>query len=165
MRVFQDEYGRVVQANFAVIDCPKKDDRGSDIHSSKNITLPVNPGRRIETFRKTRRGWEARIRSERGFDSTRDVDVGSLILGPQSFVAFGAGVKPIATAEAGGDLVAIFPAVELDAPVIEILGRETSGRLFFATARTDGTKLGFFKYDSPVSDRPKRAPGTTSFLQ
>lgn len=164
MRVFQDEYGRVVQANFAVIDCPKKDDRGSDIHSSKNITLPVNPGRRIETFRKTRRGWEARIRSERGFDSTRDVDVDSLILGPQSFVAFGAGVKPIATAEAGGDLVAIFPAVELDAPVIEILGRETSGRLFFATARTDGTKLGFFKYDSPVSDCPTRKPGATAFL-
>ena len=146
MRVFQDEYGRVVQANFAVIDCAKKYDRGSDIHSSKNITIPISPGRRVETFRKTRKGWEMCIRSESGFNSLTDVDVGSLILGPQSMVAFGAGVKAIGTAEAAGDLVVIFPPVELDSPVVEALGREKSGRLFFATCRTDGTKLDWFKY-------------------
>lgn len=147
MRVLQDEYGRVVQANFAVIDCPKKDDKGSDCHSSKNITIPVNPGRRIETFRRTRSGWEARIKSECGFNALTDVDVGSLILGPQSFVAFGAGVKPIGTAEASGDLVVIFPPVELDSPVVEILGKEASGRILFATARVDGSRLSFFKYE------------------
>ena len=147
MRVFQDEYGRVVQANFAVIDCAKKYDRGSDIHSSKNITIPMNPGRRVESFRKTRKGWEMRIRSERGFNSLSDVDVESLILGPQSMVAFGAGVKAIGTAEAAGDLIVIFPPVELDSPVVEALGREKSGRLFFATCRTDGTKLGWYKYE------------------
>lgn len=147
MRIFQDEFGRVVQANFAVIDCPKPRDRGSDSHSSKNITIPVNPGRRIETIRKTRKGWEVRIRSERGFNSLTDVDVDSLRLGPQSMVAFGAGVKAIATSEAAGDLVAIFPPVELDSPVVEVLGREKSGKLLFAFARTDNTKLGFFKYD------------------
>ena len=141
MRVLQDEHGRVIQANFAVIDCAKKYDRGSDIHSSKNITIPMNPGRRVESFRKTRKGWEMRIRSERGFNSLTDVDVESLILGPQSMVAFGAGVKAIGTAEAAGDLVVIFPLVELDSPVVEALGREKSGRLFFATCRTDGTKL------------------------
>ncbi|MBR1871218.1 MAG: glycosyltransferase [Kiritimatiellae bacterium] len=141
MRVVQDRYGRVVQANFAVIDCVKRDDKGGDIHSSKNITIPVNPGRRIETFKRTHKGWEARIRSEKGFDSLADVDVDSLILGPQSMVAFGAGVRAIGTAEAAGDLVAIFPPVELGTPVVEILGREKNGRLFFATARMDGTKL------------------------
>ena len=149
MKVFQDEYGRVVQANFAVIDCAKKYDKGSDIHSSKNITIPVNPGRRVQTFKKTRKGWEVRIAKERGFDPLKDVDVDSLILGPQSFVAYGAGVKPIGTAEAAGDLVVIFPPVELASPVVEILGREKGGRLFFATARTDGTKLGFFKHPQP----------------
>ena len=149
MRVFQDSFGRVVQANFAVIDCAKKYDRGSDIHSSKNITMPMNPGRRIQTFKKTRRGWEARIAKERGFNSLTDVDVDSLILGPQSMVAFGAGVKATGTAEAAGDLVVIFPPVELDSPVVEILGREKCGRLFFATARVDGTKLGFFEYKQP----------------
>ena len=147
MRVLQDEYGRVIQANFAVIDCLKNKDRGSDIHSSKNITIPVNPGRRIETFKKTRRGWEARIAKERGFDPLKDVDVDSLILGPQSMVAFGAGVKPIATDEANGDLVVVFPSVELDSPVVEILGRENGERIFFATARTDGTKLGWFTHE------------------
>lgn len=147
MRVFQDAFGRVVQANFAVIDCAKKYDKGSDIHSSKNITIPVNPGRWIETFKKTRRGWEARIAKERGFDPLKDVDVDSLILGAQSMVAFGAGVKPIGTDEANGDLVVVFPSVELDSSVVEVFGREKNGRLFFATARTDGTKLGWFKYE------------------
>ena len=143
MRVLQDEYGRVIQANFAVIDCVKKNDRGADIHSSKNITIPMNPGRRVESFRKTRKGWEMRIMKERGFDPLTDVEVESLILGPQSMVAFGAGVKAIGAAEAAGDLVVVFPPVELDSPVVEALGREKGGRLFFATCRTDGSKLRF----------------------
>ena len=146
MRVLQDEYGRVVQANFAVIDCVKKNDKGGDNHSSKNITIPVNPGRRVQTFRKTRKGLEVRIAKERGFNPLADVDVESLILGPQSLVAFGQGVKAIGTSEAAGDLVAIFPPIELDNPVMEVLGKEKSGKLFFTTFRTDGTKLGWFKY-------------------
>ena len=107
----------------------------------------MNPGRRVETFRKTHKGWEMRICSESGFNSMTEVDVESLILGPQSMVAFGAGVKAIGTAEAAGDLVVIFPPVELDSPVVEVLGREKGGRLFFATCRTDGTKLDWFKYE------------------
>ncbi len=145
MRVFQDEFGRVVQANFAVIDCVKKEDKGGDIHSSKNITIPVNPGRRVQSFRKTRKGLEVRIAKERGFNPPTDVDVDSLILGPQSLVAFGQGVKPIGTSEAGGDLVVFFPPIELDTPVMEVLGREKTGRLFFTTFRTDGTKMPFAK--------------------
>ncbi len=146
MKVFQDEFGRVVQANFAVIDCVKKKDKGGDNHSSKNITIPVNPGRCVHTFRKTRKGLEVRIAKERGFNPLEDVDVDSLIMGPQSLVAYGQGVKAIGTAEAGGDLVAIFPPIELDNPVMEVLGKEKSGKLFFTTFRTDGTKLGWFKY-------------------
>lgn len=141
MRVTRDVYGRVYQANFAVIDCLKNKDRGNDIHSSKNITIPVNPGRRVESFRKTRKGWEMRIAKEAGFDPLQDVDVASVILGPQSFVAYGQGVKAIGTAEANGDLVLVFPLVELDSPVVKVLGKEKDGRLFFATCRTDGTKL------------------------
>ena len=141
MRVTTDVFGRVFQANFAVIDCVKREDRGGDIHSSKNITIPVNPGRRVQTFRKTRRGWEMRIMKERGFNPLADVDVESVTFGPQSMVAFGAGVKPVGTDEANGDLVLIFPLIELDTPVVKALGREKSGRLFFATCRVDGTKL------------------------
>lgn len=141
MRVLCDEYGRVFQANFAVIDCVKWDDKGSDIHSSKNITIPVNPGRRVESFRRTRRGWEMRIAKEPGFDPCKDIAVESVLIGPQSFVAYGEGVKVIATEETDGDLVLIFPLVELDSPVVKALGREKGGRLFFAICRVDGTKL------------------------
>lgn len=147
MRVFTDEYGRVVQANFAVIDCVKKEDKGGDIHSSKNITIKMNPGRRVQNFRKTRKGLEVRIAKERAFNPLEDVDVDSLILGPQSLVAYGQGVRPVGTAEAAGDLVVIFPPIELDTPVLEVLGKEKSGKLFFTTFRTDGTKLGSFKYE------------------
>ena len=49
--------------------------------------------------------------------------------------------------EAAGDLVVIFPPVELDSPVVEMLGKEKDGRLFFATSRVDGTKLDFYKYE------------------
>ncbi|MGN0832577.1 MAG: glycoside hydrolase family protein [Kiritimatiellia bacterium] len=141
MRVLQDEFGRVVQANFAVIDCVKREDRGGDIHSSKNITIPVNPGRRVRSFRKTKTAWEMRIAKEAGFDPRTDVDVGSVILGPQSFVAFGQGVRPVGSAEADGDLVLRFPLVELDSAVVKAMGRERNGRLFFATCRTDGSRL------------------------
>ena len=101
----------------------------------------------MQTFRKTRKGLEVRIAKERGFNPVSDVDVDSLILGPQSLVAYGQGVKPIGTSEAGGDLVVIFPPIELDTPVLEVLGKEKSGKLFFTTFRTDGTKLGSFKYE------------------
>ena len=50
MRVTTDVYGRVFQANFAVIDCVKREDRGGDIHSSKNITIPVRGPRRRHPF-------------------------------------------------------------------------------------------------------------------
>ena len=43
-KVLQDEYGRAVQANFAVIDTLKFADDACDNHSSKNITIPLNPG-------------------------------------------------------------------------------------------------------------------------
>ena len=137
---------QVAKKSRPLFSRPSASTTGESSSTGGNITIPVNPGRRVETFRKTRKGWEMRIRSESGFNSLTDVDVGSLILGPQSMVAFGAGVKAIGTA-AAGDLVVIFPPVELDSPVVEALGREKSGRLFFATCRTDGTKLKWYKYE------------------
>jgi len=45
LKVFQDKYGRAIQGNFAVIDVENNLDRGSDIHSSKNISIPLIVGR------------------------------------------------------------------------------------------------------------------------
>lgn len=44
IKIFQDEQGRAIQANFAVIDTLKNEDKPNDRHSSKNICLPLNPG-------------------------------------------------------------------------------------------------------------------------
>ena len=44
MRILQDEHGRAIQANFAVIDTIKWDDKPLDRHSSKNICIPLDPG-------------------------------------------------------------------------------------------------------------------------
>ena len=41
-KVFQDEKGRAVQMNFAVIDTIKWNDLPNDKHSSKNISIPLN---------------------------------------------------------------------------------------------------------------------------
>ena len=142
MRVLQDRYGRVVQANFAVIDCVKWDDKENDIHSSKNICLPVNPGRRIESIRLVKEGWEVRVASEPGFRSLTDVDVDSLVFGPQTLVAYGQGLKPVKVGEKGGDLLLTFPYCDFDSPVLKLFGKERSGRAFFATARKDGATLG-----------------------
>jgi len=142
MRVLQDRYGRVVQANFAVIDFSKWHDKPNDIHSSKNICLPVNPGRRIAAIKLAKEGWEVQIASEPGFNSAEAIDVSSLRFGPQTLVAYGQGLRPLASANRDGDLVLTFPYCGFDAPVVKLLGREKDGRLFFATARTDGSTLG-----------------------
>lgn len=42
--MYQDKYGRAIQANFAVIDTLKHEDKPFDNHSSKNISIPLNPG-------------------------------------------------------------------------------------------------------------------------
>jgi hypothetical protein len=44
LKIYQDEYGRAIQANFAVIDTLKHEDMPFDRHSSKNIAIPLNPG-------------------------------------------------------------------------------------------------------------------------
>ena len=141
MRVLQDDFGRVVQANFAVIDCVKWDDKGSDNHSSKNLTVPLNPGRRVAALRKTERGWEVRIAKEEGFDPATDIETGSVIAGPQGMVAYGAGVPATGSERKDGELTLIFPDVPYGGPVITLLGREKGGRLFFAAFRTDGIVL------------------------
>ncbi len=133
MRVFQDERGRAVQANFAVIDWNKWEDKGGDIHSSKNITIPLNPGRVAEVLPRKRQGhlWQIRIKAERGFDPVRDVDLDSLRFGAPDIVAYGGGIGPCGHSVAKGDLVVEFPDVKLQGDFAKIIGRETNGRLLF----------------------------------
>ncbi|MGN0854551.1 MAG: glycoside hydrolase family protein [Kiritimatiellia bacterium] len=141
MKVLQDEHGRVIQANFAVIDTLKWEDKPNDNHSSKNITIPMNPGRIVSRFRKTEKGLEITLAREKDFDPARDLDLGSLVLGAPEQVAFGEGVGLAATAAREGEWTLVFPEPKDLPPVVELLGREKNGRLFFATCRTDGVRL------------------------
>ena len=95
-KVFQDEKGRAVQMNFAVIDTIKWNDLPNDIHSSKNISIPLNKGMLLsvlneEEITPSTRTIEVKIAAESGFNPQTDVDVKSLRFGSFTEVNFGRG--------------------------------------------------------------------------
>ena len=73
IKVFLDQHGRAIQANFAVIDYSKWEDKPNDIHSSKNISIPLTAGRLLtllgqEQITSDTSEIQVRIASEPGFD-------------------------------------------------------------------------------------------------
>lgn len=153
MKVFQDEYGRAVQANFAVIDVLKNDDKANDNHSSKNITIPLNPGllltildtQPITTATKSIR---VKIAAEKGFNPHTDVELSSLRFGASTEVNFGRGSKAIRSEKSGADLIVTFDAAgngitaEEFAP--KLIGKTSQGKLLYGYAR-----LPYVKYIEP----------------
>jgi len=76
--VFLDEHQRAVQANFAVIDYNKWEDLPHDIHSSKNISIPLTAGRLLTLLNEERitrdtKEMRVRIASEPGSDPHNDI--------------------------------------------------------------------------------------------
>ena len=126
-RIFQDKEGRAVQLNMAVIDVKKtandsrtdgaswttEYDAANDIHTSKNIAMPLNPGllidvlntEKITTATETIR---VRVKAEEGFRPSEDLDISSLRFGSYSVVNNGKGAQVVASEEANGDLVLTF---------------------------------------------------------
>jgi hypothetical protein len=142
IKVFQDGHGRAIQANFAVIDYSKWEDKANDIHSSKNISIPLTPGRLLTLLndeRITDATHEVRLRisAEPGFDPHRDIAFDSLRFGAPEEVDFGRGSPLVRTEKAGPDLVAIFAG--------KLLGRSDSGKLLFGY-----TRLPWVCYDEPI---------------
>lgn len=154
IKILQDEYGRAIQANFAVIDTLKHEDRPNDNHSSKNISIPLNPGllltvldtKPVTANTKTIR---VRIAAEEGFDPQTDIDPGSLRFGASTEVNFGKGCKVLSTAKEGKDLIVTFDAkgngitAEEFAP--KLLGKTTAGKLLYGYAR-----LPWVSYNDPI---------------
>lgn len=144
IKVFQDKYGRAVQANFAVIDTLKFEDKPNDKYSSKNISIPLNPGllltlsdeKPITSKTKTIR---LKIQAEDGFDPQTNIDVNSLRFGASSEVNYGRGCSVLNTEKDGNDLIVIFDAKghgiteEEFAP--KLIGRTKSGKLLYGYAR------------------------------
>jgi hypothetical protein len=154
IKILQDEYGRAIQANFAVIDTLKHEDLPNDNHSSKNISIPLNPGllltvldtKPITPNTKTIR---VKIAAEEGFDPQTDIDLNSLRFGASTEVNFGKGSKVLSTAKEGKDMIVTFDAkgnritAEEFAP--KLLGKTTAGKLLYGYAR-----LPWISYNDPI---------------
>lgn len=116
MRIVQDTYGRAVQANFAVIDTIKWEDKAYDRHSSKNICIPLDPGLllapngkwKVENGKWKSSKIELRILAEEGFDPQHDLDLSTLRFGAPKAVDYGRGATPIASRQDGRNLIVTF---------------------------------------------------------
>lgn len=144
MKVVQDEHGRTIQANFAVIDVAKGQDKGSDNHSSKNICIPLNPGLLLSienclpVSSKTRR-IQLRIRAEKGFSPAIDLDLPSLRFGASDEVNVGRGSKAVSSHQDGNDLIVEFAGKTTGIATSEfapkLIGRYSDGRMCYGYAR------------------------------
>lgn len=126
-RIYQDNEGRAIQLNMAVIDVKKtandsrtdgaswttEYDTADDTHTSKNITMPLNPGLLLEvlnTEKITAATEEIRVRvkAEEGFRPSEDLDISSLRFGRYSVVNNGKGAKVVSSEEIDGNLILTF---------------------------------------------------------
>ncbi len=143
LKIFQDEYGRAVQANFAVIDTIKMEDLPNDHHSSKNIAIPLKKSMLLKVLNENEitastKTIEVKIMAEDGFDPQTDVDVESLRFGKYTEVNFGRGCKPLRSKKSGKDLIVTFDAqgsgIDADEFAPKMIGKNKRGEMIFGYA-------------------------------
>ena len=154
LKVYQDKYGRAIQANFAVIDTLKNEDKPFDHHSSKNISIPLNQGllltkldeKPIISGTKTIR---VKIQAEEGFNPQKDIDVNSLRFGASEEVNYGRGCQVLTTENAGKDLIVTFNGkgngITKDEFAPKLIGKYKDGRMLYGYAR-----LPYIDYIEPI---------------
>ena len=144
LKIFQDDYGRAIQANFAVIDTIKWEDLPGDRHSSKNISIPLNKGLLMEVLNETEitpatHTIDLRIRAEEGFNPLTDLDISSLRFGSHTEVNYGRGCKPIRSKASGNDIIVTFKGkgsgITPDEFAPKLIGKDTRGNMVFGYAR------------------------------
>lgn len=144
IKILQDEYGRAVQANFAVIDILKENDKGGDNHSSKNLAIPLNPGMlltMLETQPITDKTQtiQVKIAAEKNFNPQTDIDIESLHFGASTEVNWGRGCKVLDTKKDGKDLIVTFSAeghgITSSEFAPKMIGRDTKGKLLYGYVR------------------------------
>ena len=143
LKIYQDEYGRAQQANFAVIDTIKWEDLPNDRHSSKNIAIPLNKGLLLEVLNqeviteKTKR-IEVRIKEEEGFNPQTDLDLKSLRFGSYTEVNFGRGCEVLKSKLDGKDLIVTFKGkgsgITADEFAPKLIGKDKQGKVVFGYA-------------------------------
>lgn len=154
IKIYQDEYGRAIQANFAVIDTLKPLDKPFDNHSSKNIGIPLNPGLLLsipddKPINSRTKSIRVKIHAEEGINPHTDIDISSLRFGASEEVNFGRGCTAVKTEHDGDDLIVIFDAKgsgiteEEFAP--KMIGRYINGKMLYGYAR-----LPYIDYIEPI---------------
>ncbi len=147
IKMLQDEYGRAIQANFAVIDTIKWDDLGSDNHSSKNIGIPLTYGRLLTILNEKPINTETKtikviVQAEKGFNPHRDINLASLRFGAPEEVNFGKGSKLLDSEKDGKNLILTFEGqgngISEDNFAAKLIGKTTNGKLLFGYARLPG---------------------------
>ena len=144
LKVFQDEEGRVVQTNFAVIDTIKWNDLPNDNHSSKNICIPMNKGMLMEVLNEepidgNTRTIEVLIKGEKGFKPAKELDLASLRFGSYNEVNFGRGSKAIDMQKKGKDVIITFDGqgsgIDADEFAPKLIGKNKKGEMVFGYAK------------------------------
>jgi len=154
IKMFQDDLGRATQANFAVIDTLKKEDKPNDSHSSKNIGIPLRVARQMELLNNkeitsTTKLIKIVLKAEQGFDPLIDLDISSLRFGASEVVNFGKGTKVLKTKNVGSDLEITFTGegngFTKENFAGKLLGKNIHGDMVFAYC-----KLPWVDYLEPV---------------
>lgn len=144
IHILQDEQGRAIQANFAVIDTLKHFDLPNDNHSSKNISIPLQKGMLLEMlntkpFDKKTTKIEVRIKAEEGFNPQTEVDVNSLHFGASSEVNYGRGATFCEARNDGKDLIVAFNCknhyIDYEEFAPKMIGANKDGEMIFGYAR------------------------------
>lgn len=144
IKILQDEYGRAIQANFAVIDTLKNEDKPNDRHSSKNISIPLNPGLLItmlntEPIHSKTKTIQIRITGEKDFKPFKDIDISTLRFGASTEVNFGRGCKAISAKSDGSDLIITFDGAGNGITESEfapkLIGKTQKGKLIYGYTR------------------------------
>lgn len=154
IKMYQDNYGRAIQANFAVIDTLKHEDKPYDNHSSKNIGIPLNPGLLLTIQDKkpitaNTRQIRVKIEAEEGFNPQTDIDFGSLRFGASEEVNYGRGCSALKTQNDGKDLIVIFDGkgngISENEFAPKLIGKYKNGKMLYGYAR-----LPYISYNEPV---------------
>lgn len=152
LKIFQDPHGRAIQGNFAVIDTIKNEDKGSDRHSSKNISIPLVAGRLLTILNQEKitpktSSIKVKISAEPGFNPQTDIDLSSLQFGDPEDVNYGRGGRVLKSIPSLKDLIVTFSAVGNNIPEDEfaakMLGKTKDGNLLYGYARLP--KVGFIE--------------------
>ena len=149
-RIFQDEQGRAIRMNFAVIDCVKQSDLAGDDHSSKNINMPVTKQLLLEILgaepiTAATTSISVLVKAEADFNPRTDLDLATLKFGSHDKINAGGGFTYSSSTNSGtSDLIVTFTGTA-DASGItdgewapKMLGKKTDGSIAFGYAKMPG---------------------------